>query len=600
MSIRTTAPRALAGVAALALALSACSSSKSGTPKPAVSSGPGANAANANTVNSGKTTGTGSATWTIEKHIDSWNTLTNAGNTFDFGQALNPIYPTVFIINPDYSITLNTDMMVSAEQASTSPLTIVYKIKPEAKWSDGEPISADDFILNWKAQNGVDQNFDVAGTTGYEDIASVDGSDGGKTVTVKFKDGKIFSDWKSLFGTLLPAHLVKNFASPTTEKTDDPKFTAEERYWNVGAQVSYPKVSGGPFVIDSVSADGLTVIEKRNPNYYGAKANLDQLTFKAIEDSTQEPLALKNGDVDGMYPQPTFDLVNQLKSFGPNYTVNLNSGLTFEHLDMNMHNTYLGNKDWGTALRTAMFTATSREKIIGKTIKQFYPDAKPLNSRFLVQSQKGYEDNLTAAGLGAGDLAKAKAGLTAAKFTWDASGNLMAPDGTAVPHIRLRFKGNQTRQDTCDEFARQMKDLGITVDVTKSDSLGKLIQQKGDAYQWDMILFAWVSSPFISGNISIYHSLPAGAADPQNDDGWYGNTQVDDLLTKAGAETDYDKAVALYNQADKIISKDAYSLPLYQKPTMIAYKNTLVNVRDNTTSIGPTYNAGQWGIKAAS
>jgi len=195
---------------------------------------------------------------------------------------------------------------------------------------------------------------------------------------------------------------------------------------------------------------------------------------------------------------------------------------------------------------------------------------------------------------------KAKAALTAAKFTWDAAGNLVAPDGTAVPHFRLRYKGNQTRTDTCNEFARQMKALGITVDVSTSDSLGKLIAQKGDAYQWDLILFAWVGAPFVSGNVSNYQSLPAGATDPGNNDGWYSNADVDALLAKASAETDYDKAVVLYNQADKIISTDAYTLPLYQKATLLAYKNTLVNVRDNTTQWGATYNVGQWGIKAAS
>jgi len=596
MNLRTTAPRAIACAAVFALAVSACGSSKKSTATP-VPQGPAASAAEANTVNSGKATGTGSVTWTIEKHIDSWNPGTNEGNTFDFAQALNGVYPTSFIINPDYTISLNKELLVSAEQTSTSPLTLVYKIQPTATWSDGEQITADDFIFLWHAQNGTSAKFDVAGTTGYEDIASVDGSDGGKTVTVKFKDGKIYSDWKSLFGTLMPSHLKKNFDKPTSDKTDDPTFTAEERLWNIGLQTSAPKVSGGPYVIDSVSADGLTIVEKRNDKYYGAKANLDQITFKAIEDSTQEPLALKNGDVDGVYPQPTFDLVNQLKGLGSNYTVNLNAGLIFEHLDMNFHNKYLGSKDFGTALRTAMFTAANREQIIGKTVKQFFPAAKPLNNRFFVQSQKGYQDNLN--GLGGGDVAKAKKVLTDAKFTWDASGALVAPDGTKVPTIRLRFKGNQTRQDTCDEFARQMKEIGVTVEVSKSDSLGKLIAQKGDAYQWDMILFAWVGSPFISGNSSIYHSLPDGATDPQNDDGWYGNPKVDDLLVKAGAETDYDKAAVLWNQADKIVSEDAYTLPLYQKPTMIAYKNTLVNVRDNTTSIGPTYNVGQWGIKAS-
>ena len=58
--------------------------------------------------------------------------------------------------------------------------------------------------------------------------------------------------------------------------------------------------------------------------------------------------------------------------------------------------------------------------------------------------------------------------------------------------------------------------------------------------------------------------------------------------------------IANLNKADQQLSKDAYTLPLYQKPTFIAFYPKLGNVRDNTTQIGPTYNLGQWGIKTGS
>ena len=39
------------------------------------------------------------------------------------------------------------------------------------------------------------------------------------------------------------------------------------------------------------------------------------------------------------------------------------------------------------------------------------------------------------------------------------------------------------------------------------------------------------------------------------------------------------------------------TLPLYQKPTFLAYYGTYGNIRNNSTSVGPTYNIGQWGLK---
>jgi len=41
------------------------------------------------------------------------------------------------------------------------------------------------------------------------------------------------------------------------------------------------------------------------------------------------------------------------------------------------------------------------------------------------------------------------------------------------------------------------------------------------------------------------------------------------------------------------------TLPLYQKPTFIAWRNTFVGIGDNTTSQGPFWNASVWAQKAA-
>ena len=86
---------------------------------------------------------------------------------------------------------VNTDLLVSVEATSTSPLTIQYVINPKAVWSDGVPVTADDFIYAWQSQRGdgidVDGQPDqVASTLGYRDVASVTGSHDGRTVTVVF------------------------------------------------------------------------------------------------------------------------------------------------------------------------------------------------------------------------------------------------------------------------------------------------------------------------------------------------------------------------------------------------------------------------------
>jgi len=148
----------IAGAAALALVLTACSSSKSGGNGDNNSGAQGSFADCAtkpNDCNSGKTKQGGNVTYTIEKLLTGWNLNTSNSNTFDFAEVMDGVVPAVFNAGPDLKPFLNTDLMVSAEETSTNPQTLVYKIKPNAVWSDGKPIDASDFVYQWKTSDGT-------------------------------------------------------------------------------------------------------------------------------------------------------------------------------------------------------------------------------------------------------------------------------------------------------------------------------------------------------------------------------------------------------------------------------------------------------------
>jgi len=567
----------MAGATCLAL-LAGCSSSSSSGSGSSSESISGTSAAD--TYNSGTPKQGGSLTWTIEKTMENWNLLSADGNTFDYAQIINALTPSTFLFNPSYQVTMNSDLLVSASQTSSSPETVVYKIQPNAVWSDGTAINADDFVYNWEVQNGSDANIPAATTTGYQDIQSVTGSDNGKTVTVVYKTP--FADWKSLFINMYPAHIAKEHGN------NEASFA-----W---FQANQLPVSGGPFVVSSVSSDKTSVILKSNAQYYGKKPYLDQITFRAITDASQEPTALQNHEVDGIYPQPQTNLVTQLKSMGSTIRYQIDSGLSFEHIDFNLKNAALGNATWGKTLRTAMFTATDRNAILSKTIKQFQSSAVPLNSRMLVSGQNGFQDNVTQYGLGGGDVAKAESLLTSAGFknVGSGKGGLEAPDGTKIPTFQMKFTvGNQIRQDTCTLFAAEMAALGITVAVSPTDNLGATLSQSGNGYSYDIIDFAWVNTPFpASANQPLYSTGGGGNY------GGYSNANVDAWLKSAAESTDSATQITDLNKADAQISQDAYTLPLYQKPTLIAFYPNVLNVRDNATAMGPTYNIAQWGLKS--
>ena len=593
----------MAAVGALALALcAACSSSKPASTQTAKQS-------SWNTINTASVKDGGTVTVGIEKQLGDWNPLDSSISADQIYPLDGIYYAGAFIALPDGTMELNPDAMVSATLSSTSPETVVYKIKPDAVWSDGTPVDASDFIYDWLVSSGVDPNMLNASSTGYNQISSVVGSDGGKTVTVNFSTP--FSDWKSLFGILMPAQvaakhgydtsltLAKLTADVKAEKgaaTSTGPVLQLENSFNYFTSAA-PVVSNGPYVISSAPSDGSSVTETKNPKWYGSAAHLTTLVYKYIADASQEPTALQNGEVNVIYPQPETDLVTQIKGMGSTVNYQIAAGYENEHDDFNLASPAIGGKTEAeqeapdkVALRTAMFTATNRTAIIARTVGLFDPASKPLNNRLYIPEQAGYQDNVTKYGLGSGNTSSAEAILKKAGFTGIGTA-LKYPDGTAVPAMVMRYtSGNAIRQTECNLFASEMKQLGITINVETTSDLGKSLTHVA-GYDYDIIVFAWVATPFPnSGNYSIYVSNQG-----QNYAG-YTNAQVDALYKQASASFDATTVNADLNKVDALLSQDAVTLPLYQKDTMVAYDSNLGNIRINSTSQMFTYNVQDWGF----
>ncbi|MDT7652859.1 MAG: glutathione transport system substrate-binding protein, partial [Pseudonocardiales bacterium] len=519
----------------------------------------------------------GQVSFAIEKNIDNWNLNSSEGNVFETNMALKPLLPYTFITTPDLKSTLNPDYVTSADVTSTSPFVVTYKINPKASWDDGTPVTADDFVFNWKTQDGRDcPACETAGNGGYDQITSVVGSDGGKTVTVTFS--KPYTDWKGVFNSaapLYPAHIAAQHGDLNTPAGLKSGFD-----YLGSTPVNY---TAGPYKVDSWQPNvALTLVP--NPAWWGTKPKLDRLVFRVITDATQEPLALQNNEVQVIYPQPQVDLVSQVAQI-PNVSQTQGLGLTWEHFDFNLVNPFLADK----ALRQAMYTAINRDDIIAKTVGQFNPEVKPLNSHMFIPQQDGYTDAVTPTGQGSGNIDAAKKILTDAGYTGVGTA-LVAPNGQAVPSFRIRYTvGNAVRQSECELFASYVKNLGINVTVVPTDSLGKTTSS-GD---FDIIVFAWVQSPFVFGGAQQLWLSTSGS-----NYGKYKNPQVDQLINEAAASTDIAAATKQLNDADKIMSDDAYVLPLYQKPTFVAVQNTVANVRNNSSLDGPPYNAAEWGLRS--
>jgi peptide/nickel transport system substrate-binding protein len=540
------------------------------------SSTTGSSSSGSSTVKSG-----GTLTFALDEDVPGFNGLAAGDNEFVLAEIQDQTLPRVFVVQPNLKPVLDTEVVTSASVVKTNPQTIVYQINPKAVWSDGVPISASDFIYNWQAQSGDPKFKDVggkpflpAGTSGYNQIASVTGSGGGKTVTVVFS--KPYGDWQSLFSQanpLLPAH--------TAEKVG---FDTGFANFSAAAQVS-----GGPYEIQSY-AKGEDLVEVRNPHYWGPAGTLSKIVFRFILSDDQQPPAVQNGEVNMVNPvlasTPFLDSVKTI----PNFTVTVQPALEFQHMDFNQSNPYLAL----SSVRHAIAYGTNRQEMITRLVAPLTTAIGPLNNRMLMPTQPGYTD--TSNGQGAFDPAKAKSMLQQAGMTMGSDGyfhpNFGPEKGQDFTLSISTTSGVEVRSEIEQLFQADMKAVGVKINIQNytANTLFGTIGPKGE---FQIIEFAWVTSPFISANQSIYCSYTSQECGNNWDH--YADPKVDTLLNQALSTIDPAQATTLYSQADGLLWNDMATLPLFQNPDLFGWSNSYAHISPNTSNIGIPWNANAWG-----
>ncbi|GAB2724958.1 ABC transporter family substrate-binding protein [Nocardia thraciensis] len=171
-------------------------------------------------------------------------------------------------------------LMVSADVTAQEPFTLTYKIQNQASWSDGAPIAAEDFRYLW--QQMITQP-GVVDPAGYRQISDVGSSDGGKTVTVTFREP--YPAWRQLFTDLLPSHLLKD--SPGGFQ----RALAVER-----GLIDQNPISGGQFRVKQADSGREEILLERNDRYWSTPAVPDQIMLRRGGTTAQLAESLRSGD----------------------------------------------------------------------------------------------------------------------------------------------------------------------------------------------------------------------------------------------------------------------------------------------------------------
>ncbi|HEY9369970.1 ABC transporter family substrate-binding protein [Streptomyces sp.] len=184
----------------------------------------------------------------------------------------------------------------------------------------------------------------------------------------------------------------------------------------------------------------------------------------------------------------------------------------------------------------------------------------------------------------------------------DAVAGAYAPRGTAAPApaggaaeggplgkdgkpLTLRFvlpsgPGSESLRQVGDKIVQMLDAVGIRTEITKvaDDSFFKDHVAAGD---YDLALYSWPASAFPATDARPIFAKPEPASDGsllvEQNYSRVGTDRIDQLFDQAVSELDEEEARALVKQADARIWAAAGSIPLYQRPQLVAARHELVN-----------------------
>lgn len=176
-------------------------------------------------------------------------------------------------------------------------LTYTFHLREDAKWSNGDPVTAADFVFAW--QRAVDP--EIASEYSYmlSDIGQIvnakDIIDGTKD---KSELGAVAVDDKTLEVKLIVpvSYFLSLMYFPTFYPINEAFF---ETCADTFATSPETTLSNGAFILDDYQPAATTIHLTKNPDYYDAdKVSLAGINYQVIQDSQQALMSYQNGSLD--------------------------------------------------------------------------------------------------------------------------------------------------------------------------------------------------------------------------------------------------------------------------------------------------------------
>jgi peptide/nickel transport system substrate-binding protein len=211
--------------------------------------------------------------------------------------AFEYIYPSLVQYNPQLKIVPD---FASGWSMSDSGKVWTFHTVPNAKWSDGKPLTAYDAA--WTYQTILKyQNGPTANSAGYVAHMISATAPNANTLVLTYKQpvANVLSQVQQV--AILPQHIWATYATGNGKGLTNFANNA-------------PIVSGGPFILTSYTAKQ-DALFKRNPDFYGPKPHIQGIALEFFSNDDAMVTALKSGQLDGVESVPTTS-VSDLRSAG--------------------------------------------------------------------------------------------------------------------------------------------------------------------------------------------------------------------------------------------------------------------------------------------
>lgn len=491
--------------------------------------------------------------------------------TADSALLADALLPSLFRLDEHARPGADPDYLTAADStpAGQSPQTVTYRLNPKAVWSDGTALSVADFTAQWHALSGTDPAYLSDHPAGYPEIASVAQGADAHEVKVTFKHP--YAPWRSLFSPLYPAAVTGTPAA-----------------FNQPLAAAF-RTSAGPFALGAYDTAAGRATLARNSKWWGNAPKAESIDFLATP-ATNRLDALEQGRLDIAALTNTVDRavpgsataaappdaaamvlasVQALKRAEslPGLTLHRAPAAAFTQLTLNGTRGPLADQ----TVRRAVARAVDRQKVATAALGPLGLTAVPLGNHLLMAGQDGYRDNSASAG----DTPAAQL-LDAAG--WKSGAGARTKDGKELTLSLLIPDGSVTARRTADALTASLAEVGITL-RTQPVAVDAFVKDHLATGDYDLALFSWPASGYPAGEERALYAKPQPGPDGipvvGRNYARTGTEEIDHLFDQAVAELNPATQRTLLQQADARIWQLGHSVPLFQRPDLVAVRSTV-------------------------